>query len=184
MQIYNQLFGNAVLLFCSFSFPLLFLYFLVLRLPQTLLVLLFSFPLSWLCRVELCWSTTGSRTTSLHNNVHSHLLISPGILPSLLSIDLKNGHHALWKKKCFVLFCFIVKKNMGKGKHDCLEGEPGARGGLVLDLLKVSSCSKEFFLVTVACRAQALGFSKPPRDSGYCNRSYINKDELEFESGG
>ena len=55
---------------------------------------------------------------------------------------------------------------------------PGARGCLVLDLLKVSSCSRWFFLATVACRGQALGFSEAPRDGGYCNRGYINKDEL------
>lgn len=58
---------------------------------------------------------------------------------------------------------------------------PGARGCLVLDLLWVSACSREFFLVTVACEGQDLGFHS--RGSGYCNRCYLNKDELEFESG-
>lgn len=73
------------------------------------------------------------------------------------------------EKKCLVLFCFIVKKKMGKGKDDCVEGElhtwckrvpgPGPAQGFLLP---------------------ALGVSKPPGDSAYCNRGYRNKDELDL----
>lgn len=58
----------------------------------------------------------------------------------------------------------------------------GASLHLSLALLKVSSCRGIFFLPTVACWGQALGFCHATRDPFVCNIHDINKDECSLSA--
>lgn len=125
------LIGNAVLLFLLFP-SVIPLFPCLPSPPNSPCPFCFLCP-SHVCRVELCWSTTGSRLAQRQDlpsaQKHPHTpprfsWASPVHLAGNSAVRrVKKWTSCPVEEKCFVLFCFIVKKNMAKGKADCLEGE-------------------------------------------------------------